>query len=495
MLKSNKLALFSIATAIFITGCSHQNQVAVGDPRKVVVLDDTSYNLIDVKNPWFEKSGKKNIKLNKHITLSETLERLSRITGEDYILDGKNIELPKSTNYTVKNFEDLKYFVEHVTDYTIFKDKNRYVKGYPQTIAVIPKNIYMIYNKKMDINPDDTVKESLKKLADKIGYNIIIRDDVPKDILESKNGFNGNNIYSFLQYANDKFGFFYKVDNTTNTLKITNINTTTRKLVLNDYDIEIIKPYTEVTVLDNLENDIKNIVPLNNEKKFVYNINRSMGSVSFTGNARQTKEFEKIVQEFNDSYDKKIHLKITRYQFYPTDDMRVEYDAIKEKLIQTGKVFDKEVYAKYGYLGYVSSDEFTLINNIPYNLEKVNIKNGVFSDKEGSISKLRVLPVVNADAVMLKMSMNNKDFGINMDSKPTVGEDYEHYNTVNVNNSNLNVWLKENENVITNIHSDFVPWAVASQTIDGYINGYIEDSTGKRVLREEILTMQVDILD
>lgn len=160
--------------------------------------------------------------------LSSALSELGSINNRIYLLNGEDILLNKSNAseiLNIKNFFDLKEYIEDTTNYTISVVSNRYKNNRVKKVVVIDKEAKKagFDNIEFRVDGKQSISTALSSLAKKIGYSVVYSDDLfgnknnsfnnRKDVFLDKDiTYNGHNINNFLRYIEKNFDVFADID-------------------------------------------------------------------------------------------------------------------------------------------------------------------------------------------------------------------------------------------------------------------------------------------
>jgi len=223
-----------------------------------------------------------------------------------------------------------------------------------QKTSSIKNGSYKIPNIELKINGEFTYEQLLNLLRER-GVNIYVDTEQPFDYSKKAGEFIGS-VKEYLEYMSAKEKLF--VITTDSGIKLKDTETVTYNLKIPKVKLSpVLSPTgtnTAVTVTGALNGDAEtptggsgDIAPIDNlkkqfntmlNKKGIFSVNESQGTISVTGNYEAIKISDKLVEDFNKIYGKGIKIELHVYEVSLDDSKAfgIDYSFLKNKLVNGG---------------------------------------------------------------------------------------------------------------------------------------------------------------
>ncbi|QDD68142.1 hypothetical protein [Caminibacter pacificus] len=337
-------------------------------------------------------------------TLSSALAKIGEINKRVYILEGEDITLKKLPLYASKqirinNFQKLKKYIEDTTPYTIKIVKNKYLKNAPKVVKVFDKKALKSSLSKTPfaLSGDIKLKDALSLLSSATGFSVVTDGNVDIDNAGISLYFKGRNVAEFLSYLQNMLNVFIDVDYSSKIIKLSKYKTQTFQLIMPSITEE-----STFNVSNNFntaeKKDNKELTDIINAIKSVVGGNGSVishnGDLIVKTTYKNMQIIQKIIQQYNKSFEKQVKLRFEIYKFLLSKDYNYGIDlninAVKNNPQTLVTNYINSVIYKRGnilvgsdnnFINFYKQYSFTkmLTNGIPQTIALTNKKNYVKS--------------------------------------------------------------------------------------------------------------------
>jgi len=306
-------------------------------------------------------NNKKYLYLDNRKKLSTLLEELSSIDQNFYVLDLASRSfvvngLKNSFRLNIDSFDKLKKYIEDSTNYTLIIKKNKYKKNRVKQVSVISKS--SIKNSILDIpfSFDGEIKtayDMLQEISKISKFNLIVKssaknpssiniNDIRK-VSYLKNLFQnsqmtlkGSNISNFLELFSKTFNVYIDVDYDSKTIIIQKLKYKVFHTVMSNIDYSgtldaskslsndvgsvdtknSIKSTIKLSILDNLEDNIKKILSFSSDKNsIIFTFDKITGQIFIKADKSSMNEVTQIINDFNSLYSRQIDFEFEIFEF------------------------------------------------------------------------------------------------------------------------------------------------------------------------------------
>ena len=321
----------------------------------------------------------------KNISIKGMLDKLGSYSQITYIYHGKNIKLPDSPSVKITSIQDLKHYLEVTTNYSlkiIKKDKGWGI--YDVYLVDKHSNPFLLQIK---INATNLTGDYLlRKIAENLGYSLIISEDAKKSLEKKIKVVKVSNYYELINLLENNLDVFIDINNTSKTIKV-------KKYKVYSYQIGSLSP----KVFKNLVLYLKTIVNKPNN----FYVDKTNGLIVFKTDYLTYQKVNKIFNNYNINVKQNIRVKV--YLFTVKSDKDIDWNYFENKISHTFSLeMMKNILAN---IGTILSEKKFLLNGKPGSETIFKTKN-VYG-----ITTIKIVPEIyssNMIDIKLDFSLYNK---------------------------------------------------------------------------------------